>query len=222
MRAVDANANFSENDIDGDGYEIGVDCNDADASINPGAIEILYNNIDDDCNPQTSDSIDADGDGFNSNEDCNDDDASVYPGALEIPNNGIDEDCDGYDLINGDTDTDGDGYNSLEDCNDLDASIYPGATEIPNNGIDEDCDGQDLIDDLKCNDEISGELNINPNTGTNKMFLLKTSKAEIDMSILKNSGSAYSYPGEASSVRITVQSHGRTLSRNGETIDYRP
>uniref|UniRef100_UPI00055489DC putative metal-binding motif-containing protein n=1 Tax=Algibacter luteus TaxID=1178825 RepID=UPI00055489DC len=46
------------------------DCNDEDAAINPGAIEIVGNGIDDDCNPATSDSssdIDADGDGYTAN-----------------------------------------------------------------------------------------------------------------------------------------------------------
>uniref|UniRef100_UPI0005527729 MopE-related protein n=1 Tax=Algibacter luteus TaxID=1178825 RepID=UPI0005527729 len=74
------------------------DCNDTDAAINPGAIEIVGNGIDDDCNPATSDSssdIDADGDGYTSNEgDCNDSDSAVNPGATEVPYNGIDDDCD--------------------------------------------------------------------------------------------------------------------------------
>ncbi|WP_193363182.1 putative metal-binding motif-containing protein, partial [Algibacter luteus] len=67
------------------------DCNDEDAAINPGAIEIVGNGIDDDCNPATSDSssdIDADGDGYTAIEgDCNDSDSAVNPGVTEVPYN---------------------------------------------------------------------------------------------------------------------------------------
>jgi len=50
-------------DADGDGYyypqaygsTTGVDCDDKNAAVNPGAAEILNNGIDDDCNPQTPD-----------------------------------------------------------------------------------------------------------------------------------------------------------------------
>jgi type IX secretion system substrate protein/putative metal-binding protein len=70
------------------------DCDDTNEAINPGATEILYNSIDDDCDPLTLDTEDVDGDGFNSDVDCDDNDEKVYPGAPAQPD-GKDNDCDG-------------------------------------------------------------------------------------------------------------------------------
>ncbi|MES2588167.1 MAG: C25 family cysteine peptidase [Bacteroidota bacterium] len=87
------------NDVDGDGFINTVDCNDNNASIHSGAIEIANNGIDEDCSG--ADLItDIDGDGFLGSNDCNENDATIHPGATEIANNGVDEDCNGVDLIN--------------------------------------------------------------------------------------------------------------------------
>ncbi len=92
------------------------DCNDASASVHPGATETC-NGVDDDCDGsmdegvQTTFYADADSDTYgdlatttsactapagyvSNNTDCNDASATVYPGATETCNS-IDDDCDG-------------------------------------------------------------------------------------------------------------------------------
>ncbi len=122
-------------DVDGDSYgdpltsidtcAVGItgyvnnnlDCNDALASIFPGAEEIC-NYLDDDCDGIVDDNLaytrqyeDADGDLYGNlaqdtlacldipgyvvdSTDCNDENPNIYPGAMEILN-GLDDDCDG-------------------------------------------------------------------------------------------------------------------------------
>src|SRR5439155_922697 len=82
-------------DADGDGYrslhDRGRDCDDGNATIPPGALEVPYDGIDQDCSG--GDLADADHDGYNAiaagGNDCDDTRAAVHPGATERPGNGL-------------------------------------------------------------------------------------------------------------------------------------
>ena len=137
-------------DDDGDGYsENEGDCDDAEAAVNPGAEEIPYDGVDNDCNGGDLTDVDGDGDEGEDagGDDCDDTLSAVHPGAEEWAN-GVDDNCDGAideDIDN--SDDDGDGYSEAEgDCDDAEAAINPGAEEIPYDGVDNDCDFYDLRD----------------------------------------------------------------------------
>lgn len=133
-------------DADGDTFTTDVDCDDADATINPDATEIVDNGIDEDCSGAdlTTAEVDADSDGSFADVDCDDADAAINPSATEILDNDVDEDCDGFASLSTD-DNDVDGFTADVDCDDADATVFPTATEVADNGIDEDCDGSDLV-----------------------------------------------------------------------------
>ena len=128
------------------------DCNDSDANVAPGEVEVC-NGVDDDCNgaadeadsglllsSQTTFYADVDGDGYGDSgtttdacfipsgysadaTDCDDAVSTTNPGATEVWYDGVDGDCAGGD----DYDADADGVQSYQeaggaDCDDSDAA----------------------------------------------------------------------------------------------------
>ncbi|MCA9566438.1 MAG: putative metal-binding motif-containing protein [Myxococcales bacterium] len=130
-------------DNDGDGWFGTVDCNDSNASINPGMGEIPGDGIDNDCNESTRDD-DVDGDGYVPPRDCEPENPFV-PSSFETAYDGLDNDCD---PSTPDDDLDGDGFLLADDCDDRDPLVSPGALEIPYDGTDNDCDPTTADDDL--------------------------------------------------------------------------
>jgi hypothetical protein len=145
------------------GHELGAfDCDDADATVNPSAIEVC-NGHDDNCVDGEDDAIDRsswyvdkDGDTYGAGKatesceppgtgyvdrdgDCHDDDVAYHPYADECGEK-LDYNCDGS---TGAVDNDMDGYDAgCDDCNDADPTINPGATEECNaSGTDMNCNG---------------------------------------------------------------------------------
>lgn len=90
------------------------DCDDADASVNPGATETPDNTVDEDCDGDISGWVYADNDGD-----------AFGAGSPTVSNDGTAG--TGEALVAG-------------DCNDVDSDINPSATEVPDNDVDEDCD----------------------------------------------------------------------------------
>lgn len=158
-------------DHDGDSFVYEKDCDDEDASVFPGALEVC-GGTDQDCDGEVDEGAtdaatwypDADGDTFGDGAaagtavcrtpagavanalDCDDSAAGVNPAADETAYDGVDEDCDGADL----TDVDADGYEAAvvggNDCDDADVAVHPGSPEVPYDGVDQDCSGGDLDD----------------------------------------------------------------------------
>ena len=102
-------------DLDQDGYDHTVDCDDTNIDVFPGALEVC-DELDNNCNGLIDEALtitywpDTDGDGFgdpstptpscdpiegyvNNNQDCNDSDDAINPLAEEICDDGIDNNC---------------------------------------------------------------------------------------------------------------------------------
>ena len=102
------------------------DCDDTDATVYLGAVE-LCDGLDNDCdNSVPATETDDDGDGyFGCADDCDDSSDVIFPGAPELCD-GEDNDCDGSLLADENVDVDGDGAYACADCNDGDGGIAAG------------------------------------------------------------------------------------------------
>ncbi len=117
------------------------DCDDAEATTNPDAVDTWYDGVDSDCDGASD--FDADADGHDSDAygggDCDDEDDEIHPDAVDAWYDGIDTNCDGLS----DFDADGDGFDSAsyegDDCDDANADTYPGAPDTPHDGVINDC-----------------------------------------------------------------------------------
>ena len=141
-------------DSDGDGSPDSVDCEPNDPTIHPGAVEVVGDGVDSDCDGfdgvDCYDDLDLDGYGVGASYvsgcvaanqvsiggDCDDNDPNAYPGAPEISNDGIDQDCDGFDLQECYLDADSDGFGAGNPT----GNTLCTAGESPFNG---DCDDAD-------------------------------------------------------------------------------
>ncbi|MBL8619522.1 MAG: hypothetical protein JNM72_28175 [Deltaproteobacteria bacterium] len=124
------------------------DCDDAQNTVYPGAEELEYDGVDQDCDG--ADLCDVDEDGEDATDcgglDCDDLNEAISTAATERFYDGVDDNCDPAD----DNDFDGDGYASATyggtDCDDARDDVYPGAPDAAYDGLITDCDDTDEYD----------------------------------------------------------------------------
>jgi len=129
----DDNDNYGDTEVlacvlPSDAAEDPGDCNDADSSINPGAIEVQADDTDQNCDGLELCFVDNDDDTFGAD--------SAATGSATCTGGGADPCVDACTQVGWATDA--------TDCDDTRSSVYPGAPELVANGIDNDCDGMEL------------------------------------------------------------------------------
>ena len=112
------------------------DCDDLDATVFFGGVEVC-DMLDNDCSgAPDADEVDVDGDGDPACSDCDDGVATAET---------LDTDGDGFTTCGADM-TPG---TEDDDCNDGVASSFPGAADDPTDGVDANCDGVPGVDEDK-------------------------------------------------------------------------
>lgn len=132
------------------------DCSDTSAAAHPGALEVVGDGLDGNCDGKESCYVDQDHDGARTTAtvessdpdcsdpgealtvaatDCDDGDATRFPSAFEVIGDGIDENCNGNELCYNDADEDGSRANTSLISADLDCLDAKEATALAG----EDC-----------------------------------------------------------------------------------
>ncbi len=181
-------------DSDGDGFLASEDCNDGDAAVNAGAVEVC-DGVDNDCDGSVDEDVlqefyaDVDGDGFgdvdsvqegctqppgtvpNAN-DCDDTDAAVFPGAVEVCN-GIDDNCSGVidDGLGGSwyADADGDGFGNADEVTE---ECDPGVGWVRDNTDCDDSDADAFPGNPEVCDEVDNDCDGDTDEGVQSTFYL--------------------------------------------------
>ncbi len=96
-----------------------IDCDDGDASIYPGATEVVADGIDSDCDGGEICFVDSDNDAYRTSATTTSSDTDCTDGGEALSGAGI-------------------------DCDDTNNAIHPGATDVAGDGIDSDCDGGEI------------------------------------------------------------------------------
>ena len=162
-------------DDDGDGYEDdacgGLDCDDSNASVNPGATEVC-DYVDNDCDSSIDEGFDQDNDGWlTCDGDCDDTTSSANPGQSEDCFDFIDNDCDGAtdssdsDCQGGDDDdATGDDDDATGDDDDATGDDDDATGDDDDaTGDDDDATGDD--DDATGDDDDAGDDDDSASTG---------------------------------------------------------
>lgn len=148
----DAYVGLTTGGVDGSGALPGGDCDDADATVLPGAVEVFHDGVDQDC--AEDDDYDQDLDGFVADADvgkpttgvagsgalpggdCDDTAADANPDAPDADYDGVDSDCAGND----DYDLDADGHADVAHAESYGPTVYvDGSGALPA----DDCDDAD-------------------------------------------------------------------------------